>query len=230
MRDQEIIGLWEAYQQVHSQPEEVEVVDEGRNTSLQALAREKHNKENPKGKFDTDKSLMMGHNSPSAYKYTKDPETGSWSNEGRRDGRTEPELRRIVSQRALRNRRGVDAVPRRNGRPMFESAEDLFDYLLEYLVAEGYADTNKAALVIMANMSEEWKQSIVEDIRGAITYNPNTPIGKLKRRIKGSTPEKREARTRAYQGNRSDAAERYGASQRNPYDDNRGDIPSLRGK
>jgi len=39
---------------------------------------------------------------------------------------------------------------------------DLFDYLLEYLVAEGYADTNKAALVIMANMSEEWKQSIVE--------------------------------------------------------------------
>ena len=39
---------------------------------------------------------------------------------------------------------------------------DLFDYLLEYLVAEGYADTNQAALVIMANMSEEWKQSIFE--------------------------------------------------------------------
>ena len=39
---------------------------------------------------------------------------------------------------------------------------DLFDYLLEYLVAEGYADTNEAALAIMANMSEEWRQSIVE--------------------------------------------------------------------
>jgi len=39
---------------------------------------------------------------------------------------------------------------------------DLFDYLLEYLVVEGYADTNKAALVIMANMSEEWRESIVE--------------------------------------------------------------------
>jgi hypothetical protein len=39
---------------------------------------------------------------------------------------------------------------------------ELFDYLLEYLVAEGYADTNKAALVIMANMSEEWRQSIAE--------------------------------------------------------------------
>jgi len=39
---------------------------------------------------------------------------------------------------------------------------DLFDTILEYLVAEGYADTNEAALVIMANMSEEWRQSIVE--------------------------------------------------------------------
>jgi len=48
---------------------------------------------------------------------------------------------------------------------------DLFDYLLEYLVAEGYADTNKAALVIMANMSEEWKQSIVE---GGFPGTPST--------------------------------------------------------
>ena len=39
---------------------------------------------------------------------------------------------------------------------------DLFDFILEYLVAEGYADTNQSALVIMANMSEEWRQSIVE--------------------------------------------------------------------
>jgi predicted transcriptional regulator len=41
---------------------------------------------------------------------------------------------------------------------------DLFDYILEHLVAEGYADTNQAALAIMANMSEEWKQSIVEEL------------------------------------------------------------------
>jgi primosomal protein N' len=40
---------------------------------------------------------------------------------------------------------------------------DLFDYILEHLVSEGYADTNENALVIMANMSEEWRQSIVED-------------------------------------------------------------------
>jgi hypothetical protein len=39
---------------------------------------------------------------------------------------------------------------------------DTFDTVLEYLIAEGYADTEEAALVIMANMSEEWKQSILE--------------------------------------------------------------------
>ena len=39
---------------------------------------------------------------------------------------------------------------------------DIFDTILEHLVAEGYADTNENALAIMANMSEEWKQSIVE--------------------------------------------------------------------
>jgi len=43
-----------------------------------------------------------------------------------------------------------------------EVETDFFDYILEHLVAEGYADTNKAALAIMANMSEEWKQSILE--------------------------------------------------------------------
>ena len=39
---------------------------------------------------------------------------------------------------------------------------DLFDVILEYLMIEGYANTNENALVIMANMSEEWRESIVE--------------------------------------------------------------------
>ena len=47
-------------------------------------------------------------------------------------------------------------------RKKFDEEADLFDYLLEYLVAEGYANTNENAIAIMANMSEDWKQSIVE--------------------------------------------------------------------
>ncbi len=41
---------------------------------------------------------------------------------------------------------------------------DLFDLVKGHLIDEGYADTEEAALAIMANMSEEWKQSILEDV------------------------------------------------------------------
>ena len=41
---------------------------------------------------------------------------------------------------------------------------DLFDVIKGHLIDEGYADTEEAALTIMANMSEEWRQSIVEAI------------------------------------------------------------------
>jgi len=40
---------------------------------------------------------------------------------------------------------------------------DLFDTILEHLVAEGFADTEEAALKIMANMSEEWRESILSE-------------------------------------------------------------------
>ena len=40
---------------------------------------------------------------------------------------------------------------------------DLFDIIKGHLLDEGYADTEEAALKIMANMSEEWKRSIIED-------------------------------------------------------------------
>ena len=41
---------------------------------------------------------------------------------------------------------------------------DIFDIVLEYLISEGYADTQEAALAIMRNMSEEWKDTIVEEV------------------------------------------------------------------
>ena len=39
---------------------------------------------------------------------------------------------------------------------------DMFDVVKGHLLDEGYADTEEAALAIMANMSEEWRESIVE--------------------------------------------------------------------
>ncbi len=48
-----------------------------------------------------------------------------------------------------------------NERKQLNMSYDLYDIILEYLITEGYADTNENALVIMANMSEDWRDSIV---------------------------------------------------------------------
>ena len=50
-----------------------------------------------------------------------------------------------------------------------EVETDLYNTILEYLVAEGYADTNEAALAIMGNMGEGWTRSIIEQL------NPDAP-------------------------------------------------------
>jgi hypothetical protein len=41
------------------------------------------------------------------------------------------------------------------------SGFDMFDLIKGHLLDEGYADTEEAAIAIMANMSEEWRQSII---------------------------------------------------------------------
>ena len=58
---------------------------------------------------------------------------------------------------------------------MAHESYDLFDYIMEYLITEGYADTNENALVIMANMSEDWRQSIVNEGKSS---RPRYPGGR----------------------------------------------------
>jgi hypothetical protein len=61
------------------------------------------------------------------------------------------------------------ATPAPAARPMGSARErmlqrqsfDVFDVIKGHLIDEGYADTEEAALVIMANMSESWKNSII---------------------------------------------------------------------
>jgi hypothetical protein len=71
-----------------------------------------------------------------------------------------------------------------------EDRDDLFDYILEYLVAEGYANTNEDALIIMANMSEEWRDSIIEDYKEFPTHKVMTKAGKLMGSSAGKTDSK----------------------------------------
>jgi len=139
---------------------------------------------------------------------------GSVGSGPQRDRRADHEARRGVKKEEfdqldeIKNQTTVDRIPNfENGKkakpvpglkvpqPPIEEGVDLFDYLLEYLVAEGYADTNKAALAIMANMSEEWKQSIVEqldpDSTGG-TYKDFQTLHKNNEMLKKMTPEQKQ--------------------------------------
>lgn len=46
-------------------------------------------------------------------------------------------------------------------KPMEEEV-DVYDLIRSYLIDEGYAETPEAAFAIMANMSDGWRKSIVE--------------------------------------------------------------------
>jgi len=58
---------------------------------------------------------------------------------------------------------------------------DIFDLVIEYLCTEGYADTNEAAISIMANMSEEWRKSIIESKGDGNLANNYPPYDKVTR-------------------------------------------------
>jgi hypothetical protein len=47
----------------------------------------------------------------------------------------------------------------------FREQVDLYDIILSHLLDEGYAETLEQAEVIMVNMSEDWRESIVEAMK-----------------------------------------------------------------
>jgi len=76
---------------------------------------------------------------------------------------------------------------------------DLFDVIKGHLLDEGYADNEDAALAIMANMSEEWKQSIVEGVRPGDVETPlNMATYKRRRRSLAGKEERDDARSRGH--------------------------------
>jgi len=117
--------------------EEVEL-DEGRTTSLQALSREsaKRKADKERGRPETESEVH-----------------GRLMMGNFRPGAS-PKERAAGGRQRLKDR---GKVPKKDGK-------DMFEHILEYLVTEGYAATNKEALVIMANMSEEWRSEIIEEV------------------------------------------------------------------
>jgi hypothetical protein len=78
---------------------------------------------------------------------------------------------------------------------MYESY-DYYNTIVCYLLGEGYVDSVESSLVVMANMSEEWRQSIVEggfnssgryDVGGGRTVGP--VAGAVRSLFSGNLPK-----------------------------------------
>jgi hypothetical protein len=86
-------------------------------------------------------------------------------------------LRGGYSQYAMNDRRGSGNAAKRR---ISKEEVDLYDIILSHLLDEGYVETSEAAEVIMVNMSEEWRESILmeREHRGKETL----PVSKMKRK------------------------------------------------
>jgi hypothetical protein len=106
------------------------------------------------------------------------------------DRRDDPEANRQMQRRIAMQSPATRRNVLQNKNAGMKEEVDLFDYLLEYLVTEGYADTNDAAIAIMANMSEEWKQSITEGYKDFPTAKVMKKAGDLMGSSAGKTDSK----------------------------------------
>jgi hypothetical protein len=77
-----------------------------------------------------------------------------------------------------------------------EETYDVYDVILEYLCTEGYADTLEDAETIMVNMSEDWRDTILDEATSAPTVHNTKPTQKQKVEYQHSEAEKEAAKSR----------------------------------
>jgi len=153
MDAQELRNLQEAYNQVYQELDEARPIysrgGEQRRTQTPRQIGVKSAPHNiPKG------GTTISARDPEGKRlFTGDQDRGKGSKAAKRAAALKPK------EKSFPNR-----LRRADGQGIRDSY-DYYDIILSHLLAEGYADTNKAAIAIMANMSEEWKQSIVEETK-----------------------------------------------------------------
>lgn len=146
MDRQDFMGLYESYMGVYEQDEyfeeDVEEIDEAR-VDTEATRGIKH----PMDKIIAKKSMRDERNRPSRRHYTPT----QWRLAAARD-RWERD-----------NEEHSSEGERKAGESRHESYEyDLYDLVLEYLLDEGLCESVENAEIMMAHMSEEWVDAIVE--------------------------------------------------------------------
>jgi hypothetical protein len=74
-------------------------------------------------------------------------------------------------------------------------SEDIYDLVSEYLVSEGFCDSYEDADVIMVNMSEEWRDGILDEVTGGgkIKFRKGLPGRSPKKAGMEMTPQQKAA-------------------------------------
>jgi hypothetical protein len=184
MNSKDLYNLQEAYTQVYNELDEERApgvkpykpsrtqaeirADEKKAAKKKADAGKDKSGYGPEEKFKSDWKLRA---TPSSKSKRKD---GTEETVSQRMNREKPYVKRMTGQMAReygsRHAAEVTRVVKGAGEPQAVTYPrkgtkkedfDMFDLILSHLLDEGYADTQEAAIAIMSNMSEEWRDSII---------------------------------------------------------------------
>ena len=147
---------------------------------------------------------------------TQPPESRSQASAGEIRGMVGRSMERQAATSAAKPTPTAPSRPMGSRKPgSIVSGLDMFDLVKGHLLDEGYADTEEAALVIMANMSEDWRESILDEAsrrdeftraaiarssgrKGGITFEPGPNWDASANRGKGAhiSPKQKEKQRR----------------------------------
>jgi hypothetical protein len=111
-------------------------------------------------------------------KRNQDPSLVMWPG-----GRTEERRMYHRARRGVKKERGAKSAfdtMRHVGGPYKEEV-DLYDLVLEYLLDEGLCESVENAEIMMAHMSEQWVDSIIEEGAKKVVMSVTSPSGKPRR-------------------------------------------------
>jgi hypothetical protein len=198
MDSKDLTDLYEAYLNVYENVEEVESIIEAKED--ENLSREeKVNKRNERFGM-TSRQRRAEHRSERG-------ERGNYGVDGDRYEAGQPSVR--IRGRGYKDNR--PKTPQLSSKTIRVSEEyDNFDLVLEYLLDEGLCDTQENAEAMMAHMSEEWVESIIE-AKEDENLSGVEKIGKRNRRSGFTTRERRDdhRNMRGERGNYGHDSERY---------------------
>ena len=168
MNSQELRALQEAYMEVYNEGyksfphEKVKAKSKKLKTDRESLGKKPLTGKSDSEISDTlnkmeksrNRETRLGLQSNTAHSFV--PKQKEKSNRNRPE--SEKRSKTVEPQKSFGNR-----LMRSDGQGIKDSYEyDLYDIILSHLLDEGYADTEQAAEAIMVNMSEDWRESIME--------------------------------------------------------------------